>query len=209
MGRPPPTPPSLPLSAEPFSDRVSGALRSEFAFSHVGERPRPLPSLPHLSPAPLPAPLPSPSPLPPPLKLPLPSPLPSGSVSPGSAPSLPSPPLPPPSRVGELSMVDSPHPRRRLRYRRYFCRWLATFSRDRPSTFISCMMVLGTALLLPRCDTASTKRLCSGGVQTSRGRFVACALSSSTPSIPPRLAEGSSRDRLNASKLRECSTPAW
>ena len=75
-------------------------------------------------------------------------------------------------------MVLSEQPRRRFRYRRYFCRWLATFSRVSPSTFMSCMMVLGTAFFTPRCVTASTKRLCSAGVQTSRGRFKACASSS-------------------------------
>ena len=101
---------------------------------------------------------------------------------PPEPPPLP-PPLPPPSRLGEFSMVLSEHPRRRFRYRRYFCRWLATFSRVKPSTFMSCMMVLGTACFTPRCVTASTKRLCSAGVQTSRGRFSACA-SSSVPRPP-------------------------
>lgn len=43
------------------------------------------------------------------------------------------------------------------------------------------MIVFGTAFLMPRCDTASTKRLCSGGVHTKRGRFRACAWSSSEP----------------------------
>ena len=37
----------------------------------------------------------------------------------------------------------------RFRYRRYFCRWLATFSRVMPSTFISCRMVFGTAFFTP------------------------------------------------------------
>ena len=42
---------------------------------------------------------------------------------------------------------------------------------------------------MPRCDTASTNRLCSGGVHTRRGRFRACAWSSSEP------VESSGRDR--------------
>ena len=37
----------------------------------------------------------------------------------------------------------------RFRYKRYFCRWLATFSRVMPSTFISCRMVFGTASFTP------------------------------------------------------------
>lgn len=43
----------------------------------------------------------------------------------------------------------------RFRYRRYFCRWLATFSRVIPSTFISCKMVFGTAFFTP-CNAIET-----------------------------------------------------
>jgi hypothetical protein len=46
--------------------------------------------------------------------------------------------------------VLSEHPCRRFRYSLYFWRWLATFSRVRPSTFISCMIVFGTAFFMPR-----------------------------------------------------------
>ena len=109
---------------------------------------------------------------------------PSSPPLPPEPPPLP-PPLPPPSRDGEFSMVLSEQPRRRFRYRRYFCRWLATFSRVKPSTFMSCMMVLGTAFFTPRCVTASTKRLCSAGVHTKRGRFSACASSSPMPPYGP------------------------
>ncbi|OQU78010.1 LOW QUALITY PROTEIN: hypothetical protein SORBI_3009G137401 [Sorghum bicolor] len=68
--------------------------------------------------------------------------------------------------------------------RRYFWRWDATFSRVRPSTLISCIMVLGTAFLMPRCATASTKRLCSCGVHTRRGRLSVRAGSSPAPPPP-------------------------
>lgn len=40
------------------------------------------------------------------------------------------------------------------------------------------MMVLGTAFFIPRWATASTKRLCSCGVHTKRGRFSVLAGSS-------------------------------
>ena len=46
------------------------------------------------------------------------------------------------------------------------------------------MMVLGTALRSLSCFTASTKRACSSGVHTRRGRFRALAEASS-PSSPP------------------------
>ena len=62
-------------------------------------------------------------------------------------------------------------PARRFRYRRYFCKWLATFSLVIPSTFMSCKMVFGTAFLIPRWFTAFMKRMWSSGVHTSRGFF--------------------------------------
>jgi hypothetical protein len=65
--------------------------------------------------------------------------------------------------------------------------WEATFSRMRPSTLISCIMVLGMAFLMPRCATTSTNRLCSCGVHTRRGRLSVWADSSSAPPPPPPL----------------------
>lgn len=51
-------------------------------------------------------------------------------------------------------------------------------------------MVLGTACLRPSCSTASTKRWCSLGVQTSLGRFSARAcVMSSTSSAAARYAK--------------------
>lgn len=64
-----------------------------------------------------------------------------------------------------------PIPCMRFRYSRYFWRCDATFSRVRPSTLMSCIIVFGTAFFIPRCATASTKRLWSCGVHTRRGRF--------------------------------------
>ena len=69
------------------------------------------------------------------------------------------------------SGADGGMPASRLRYSLYFCRWLATFSRVIPSTFMSCKMVFGTAFLIPRWFTAFMKRMCSSGVHTSRGFF--------------------------------------
>lgn len=43
-------------------------------------------------------------------------------------------------------------------------------------------MVLGTAFLIPRCATASTKRLWSCGVQTSLGLL--SVLAGSSPAVP-------------------------
>mmetsp|Transcript_19559 Transcript_19559/g.58019 ORF Transcript_19559/g.58019 Transcript_19559/m.58019 type:complete len:223 (+) Transcript_19559:1739-2407(+) len=65
---------------------------------------------------------------------------------------------------------------------RYFCRWLATFSRVIPSTFSICKMALGTAVLTPSWLTTCTKRLCSSSVQMKRGRFCDPATS---PTPPP------------------------
>mmetsp|Transcript_13932 Transcript_13932/g.46146 ORF Transcript_13932/g.46146 Transcript_13932/m.46146 type:complete len:231 (+) Transcript_13932:1865-2557(+) len=77
------------------------------------------------------------------------------------------------------SGADGDRPARRFRYRRYFCRCEATFSRVMPSTFMSCKIVLGTAFLIPRWFTAFMNRMCSSGVHTSRGflcaRVVAAA----------------------------------
>nr|CAB3474791.1 unnamed protein product [Digitaria exilis] len=63
---------------------------------------------------------------------------------------------------------------------RYFWRWLATFSRVRPSTFMKRTMALGTAPLSPRCATASTNRWCSSGVHTILAFFLG---------LPPRHAQ--------------------
>nr|ACR35801.1 unknown [Zea mays]ACR36252.1 unknown [Zea mays] len=52
---------------------------------------------------------------------------------------------------------------------------------------MSCIMVLGTAFLMPSCATASTKRLCSCGVHTRRGRLSVRAGSSPPPPPPPPL----------------------
>lgn len=51
---------------------------------------------------------------------------------------------------------------------RYFCRWLATCSRVTPCTSIIVSIVLGMALSMPSCSTASTKRACRSGVHTKR-----------------------------------------
>ena len=52
-------------------------------------------------------------------------------------------------RVSRGRRAAGGYPAMRFRYRRYFCRWLATFSRVIPSTFISCRMVFGTAFFTP------------------------------------------------------------
>mmetsp|Transcript_21670 Transcript_21670/g.67102 ORF Transcript_21670/g.67102 Transcript_21670/m.67102 type:complete len:431 (-) Transcript_21670:1421-2713(-) len=93
--------------------------------------------------------------------------------------------MPPPGgpamSAGSLALGGSPASR--FRYRRYFCRCEATFSRVMPSTFISCRMVLGTAFLTPRWCTAFIKRECSSVVHTSRGFF--CFFFSSLPPPAP------------------------
>ena len=80
--------------------------------------------------------------------------------------------------------VDGGTPARRFRYRRYFCKWLATFSLVIPSTFMSCKMVFGTAFLIPRWFTAFMKRMWSSGVHTSRG-FFGCLPPPPPPPPPP------------------------
>ena len=67
----------------------------------------------------------------------------------------------------------------------------------------TCMMVLGTAILRPSCSTASTKRWCSLGVHTSRGRFSARASMSSPSSA--RAAEQLSSQHLS-SQARPCAS---
>mmetsp|Transcript_6036 Transcript_6036/g.27059 ORF Transcript_6036/g.27059 Transcript_6036/m.27059 type:complete len:242 (+) Transcript_6036:764-1489(+) len=107
-------------------------------------------------------------------------------LAPPPLPPLPSPdppPEPPPSRLGEFSIVLSLQPCRRLRYSRYFCRWLATFSRVKPWTPMRSRMRLGTALSMPSWLTAVTNCWCSSALQTTRGFF--SALLSSSFSSPP------------------------
>ena len=74
-------------------------------------------------------------------------------------------------------------PCRRLRYSRYFCRWLATFSRVKPWTPMRSRMRLGTALSMPSWLTAVTNCRCSSALQTTRGFF--SALLPSSISSPP------------------------
>nr|PNR48214.1 hypothetical protein PHYPA_012689 [Physcomitrium patens] len=60
-----------------------------------------------------------------------------------------------PSSLSSRAATASPRARRKQRqqpprrYSRYFCKCDATFSRVNPSTFISCMIVFGTAFLIP------------------------------------------------------------
>lgn len=53
---------------------------------------------------------------------------------------------------------------------RYFCRWLATFSRVRDGTPMRAMICFGAALSTPSSATAASKQACRSGVQTRRGR---------------------------------------
>ena len=112
---------------------------------------------------------------------------PSTSPSTSTFPPLPSPPFPP---------APPPFCSCFFWLILYFCRWLATFSLDRPSTFIVCMIALGTAErleppapppsptpggpLAPSFASASRKRWWSAGVQTRRARLRARAQPSSS-----------------------------
>ena len=55
-----------------------------------------------------------------------------------------------------------------------------------------CIMALGTALS-PRCDTASTNRRCSSGVQTKRARLA------SPPLLPPPASAAGGSSTLSVS----------
>lgn len=52
-------------------------------------------------------------------------------------------------KVSRGSRAAEGYPASLFRYSRYFCKWLATFSRVIPSTFISCRIVFGTACFTP------------------------------------------------------------
>lgn len=86
---------------------------------------------------------------------------------------LPHPPTQLPSATRRLTHPTSkhtPHPHPPTPAART-CRWLATFSRVRPSTFIRSRMRLGTALSMPSVFTAFTN--CTTGGR-ARARSVVC-----------------------------------